>query len=40
MERYTDPATAHAEYATEAGLEARRSIYRDPSGPDAIAARA
>ena len=30
-----DPAVVREEYATEAGLETRRSLYRDRGGPDA-----
>jgi SAM-dependent methyltransferase len=33
--RFDDPAYVRTQYATEEGLEARRSIYRDTTGPDA-----
>jgi hypothetical protein len=33
--RLNDPQLVRDEYASEAGLEARRSIYTDRDGPDA-----
>jgi SAM-dependent methyltransferase len=33
--RFDDPSYVRTQYATEDGLEARRSIYRDTTGPDA-----
>ncbi len=35
IERLDDPDYVREQYASEAGLEARRSIYRDTTGPDA-----
>lgn len=35
LERFDDPRYVRDQYATEHGLEARRSIYADTSGPDA-----
>ena len=35
LRRFDDPAYVREQYATEAGLEARRSIYSDTTGPDA-----
>jgi SAM-dependent methyltransferase len=35
LERFDDPRYVREQYATEDGLEARRSIYRDTTGPDA-----
>lgn len=34
LERFDDPAYVRDQYATEDGLEARRSIYGDTTGPD------
>ena len=35
LRRFDDPAYVREQYATEAGLQARRSIYSDTTGPDA-----
>ena len=34
LRRFDDPAYVREQYATEDGLQARRSIYRDTTGPD------
>jgi SAM-dependent methyltransferase len=34
LQRFDDPAYVREQYATEDGLEARRSIYGDTTGPD------